>query len=1169
MGRRRDGARGAAEAPSDSYVRMRAASCLDGSFVVEAGAGTGKTALIMERLKNIICSGDVSMDGLVAITFTEKAAAELKARLRIELERLAATGQGARAESAVSALREMDRAVLSTIHSFCSALLRERPVEAGVDPGFRVADEVEAEELLDAAWERWLQSRMTPDNRRLRPAFSMGANLTRTRELAGAVASHRDMLDWAPGPLPVADPMKLMGLVAAGCSELDELMSRHLKNPEDRLVHEIEKLRRFVELSASRGDGDGWENLLGAIGALRIKAGRTGNAANWSSKGALARAREIVAGISEKAGGILGTLGHNALVGLMQELNGLVDMYQNAKRERGVLDFNDLLIGARDLLRDNPETREYFKRKFKYILIDEFQDTDPLQAEVAFFLAERKGDSSPSWRDVRVESGKLFIVGDPKQSIYRFRGADIEVYERSKEVLARSGEVLNISVNFRSTPGIVEPVNIAFERAMRAPEEGLYQPDYVPLDGYRRDGGPGLVLLRAGEEIPERCSADERRAYEASAVAWSIRESVQRGLWTVRDKDGGEARPAGYGDMAVLFWATTGLGTYEEALRSCEIPYRVAGGKAFYSRAEVQSLVTVLSAVENPHDEVAVVGALRSPFFGLSDEEILLHWEGVQSLDYTRMNGKGPARRAFAVLRTLRDHRNRERLGPFLSRLFEATGVLPVLYMRPHGEQRVANLLKISTMASRLEGSGPVTFKRFVRWVADQGERGATEGESPIREAGEDFVTVLTIHKAKGLEFPVVFIPGLWSEGKRDVDYLIADRGRRDLQICLSKGLGLATAGWEAAAERESRVIEAERVRLLYVAMTRARDRLVMPCMFGVETGARDRDSAGGSESAGAKTRGASAKRKREAPISHLGALLGRALAGGVDWCETLEIPSEGLKTGREKALRTAGRAPAAPKRDLGELNLKWRSSLRDTIDGCAVADAVTAPTSLLEHIASDVPAPGAAPWQGGVQGRTGRKVGTLVHAVLDAVRGWDPDVMVELAASMGAELGLGRDAVANAREMLRRFAASPLAARARAARRLLSEVPFCVGLETSSGERFGGEAPLVEGAADLLMEEEDGWRVVDFKTDAVGPEGLAARVEHYRLQGACYALCLSKVLNAQVKEVLFYFLSPGLEHVLPVDDSLLREAEQAVARRTAAAPGSSRARPAEGDPGL
>ncbi len=1197
-------------APSDNYHRTRAASCLGESFLVEAGAGTGKTTLLMDRLKNVICDRGVPMESVVAITFTEKAAGELKSRLREELENLEQRAVGEQRERVRRALREMDRAAVSTIHSFCAALLRERPVEAGVDPGFRVADEVEADEIFEDAWEIWLHERMTPDNARLRPAFELGAGLDSVKELAREFIRNRDTLSWSPETLPECDPADFLETMRGKLSALAELAERDLRDSEDRLAAEITKLKRWVESCEERLSAGSPASPSSALGPLELKAKGRGNAGNWSSKQSLAQARELLATAAEEVERARGRLLHNAVVGLTLELRGLVDIYQSAKRERGVLDFDDLLIGARNLLRDSDEARGYFKGKFEFILIDEFQDTDPLQAELAFFLAERRDSKSDSWEEVKLEPGKLFLVGDPKQSIYRFRRADIELYEMAKEVLTRSGDVLQISVNFRSTPGVIEPVNLAFREAMVPPEEGSYQPEYVALDSYRRSAGPGLTALTAAGSLPEGLSSDEKRAFEASAIAWSIASAVGSPGWKVCEGANGPKRPVRYGDIAVLFWATTGLGIYEEALRSWGIPYRVAGGKAFYSRGEVQALLCVLAAIESPHDGIAVVGALRSPFFGVSDEEIFLHWKNAGGLDYLEVSGAGYVGKAFETLRELRSRRNSMRLAAFLDGLFEMTGVLPALYRRFQGEQRVANLLKISAMAETLERSGPVTFKRFVRWVGEQDRRGVEEGESPIQEPGDNFVTVLTVHKAKGLEFPVVVLPGLWTGGRSGAGRVIADRRNRNLQINLAKGLGLVTAGWESASERESEVLDAERIRLLYVAMTRARDKLVIPCLFGLDNAGAyaPQDSSKKAESGRGPgvSASASAKKKSRAakmPIAHLEPLLRKALTGRPRWAERLEIPGRELERRREGAFRVKERELSKSRADYGELDRAWISSLENVLGALAVPEPVTSPTDLLEPLGAGVSgagghgAGGSGPEGSAARGRgagvaagrrpgrgvgggdgatgdeatgdegatsireagsgegdTGRRVGALVHSVLEVAGRWDAELLRDLARSMGGDYGLGEEALGRAVDMLRRFSTSRFADRIRGARTVRKEVPFCVALE-GPGQKSGARAPgaMVEGAADLVMEEDDGWRVVDFKTDAIDAGGVAGRAHHYRLQGACYALCLSRVLKRPVLEVIFYFLHPQEAHVFKVDERLLRDAAAAVTERVGA----------------
>jgi ATP-dependent helicase/nuclease subunit A len=1031
----------------------------------------------------------------------------------------------------------MDRAVISTIHSFCMGLIAERPVEAGVDPAFGVADEVEAETLFEIAWERWLQEKMVPGNRKLKTAFAHGATLKNTSTLARTFLNVRDMLDWLPAPVPLGDATGLVEEIRTGVASVRVLMKNGLRNPGDGITAQISEIEGTLDsidgIESPQNTGD----LVDRLVSLEIKK-RVGALSNWSSKDAGRVAKEILAGLRDGLVEFKEVFLHNAAVGLAEELRSFVKVYEKVKRERGVLDFDDLLITARDLLRDSGEARRYFKSKYKFILIDEFQDTDPLQAEVAFFLAEKLDSHGTNWEDLKLEKGKLFLVGDPKQSIYRFRRADIEVYERSKRALQRQGSLLNINVNFRSTPGVLDPVNLVFKDLMRRPDRGDYQPDYITLEAYRKAEATGLVALTAGGRLPEDPSAEEKRGFEATAIAWLVKDVVEKGRWQVFDKSLGSYRPVRYADTALLFRATTGLDIYEEALRAWEIPYRVAGGKAFYVREEIQALVAVLTAIENPHDGVAVVGALRSPFFGLSDDKIFLQWTRVKSLNYEETEAEGEVNRAFVTLRELRNQRNSLPLAVLLDRLFEATGALPAFCMRPQGEQRVANLLKISGMAARLEEAGPVTFKQFVRWTAEQSDRGVQEGESPVREAGDDFVSVLTIHKAKGLEFPVVIAPGLWAQWRTVAERVVADRGSGDLEINLSASSGIATAGWAGAWDHEKKILEAERIRLLYVAMTRAKDKLVMPCLFGIDR------SDGKMKPSAAKGH-----------LNHLRPLMDEALAGDSPWAEVIEVPGSCLEPRREKAFRSAQVGASADAIDYTLLDSSWKSSIRDCLSQAARAESIAHPTGLVPALepAGGVPSGLRANFPGGRSFDVGRKVGVLVHRLLEAL---DPDDLSDLdslALSFAADLGLGRAAFQNAVKMTRNFYESPVAQRIRAARCVRREVPFCVCLGAPHG-RAGEPDPAgemtVEGAADLVMEEDDGWRVVDFKTDKVDESEVADRAAHYRLQGACYALCLSSIIGRPVKEVVFYFLYPQVAHTFAADEAFVHEARLALGEK-------------------
>ena len=603
-----------------------------------------------------------------------------------------------------------------------------------------------------------------------------------------------------------------------------------------------------------------------------------------------------------------------------------------------------------------------------------------------------------------------------------------------------------------------------------------------------------------------------------------------------------------YEDVALLFRATTGLDIYEEALRAWEIPYRTAGGKAFYSRGEIQAVVAVLTAVENPHDGVAVVGALRSPFFGLSDDEIFLQWSRCGTLNYEEAEADGEAGRAFETLRELRARRNSRSPAVLLDRLFEATGALPVFHMRPQGEQRVANLLKMSAMAARLEESGPVTFKRFVRWAAEQSGRTVQEGESPVREAGDDFVSVLTVHKAKGLEYPVVVAPGLWAQWNTRPERVVADRGSEALEINLSMSSGIGTSGWSGAWEREKNILEAERVRLLYVAMTRAKEKFVLPCLFGFERS--DEESKAGAA---------------KGHLKHLRPLINEALYGDASWAEVVEVPGSRLEPRREKAFRighgeaadgdgTAVTAGGKASTDYAALDRSWKSSLRSCLSLSARAEPVAHPTGLLRDTEKESTARPGGPMSAPGEGRSdvGRKVGSLVHRLLESIEPDDLSDLEALARSFASSLGLGGEEVRNAVRMTRDFFEGPLAERVRSAKRVRREVPFCVrvcDLPLSAGEPVRAGEITVEGFADLLMEENDGWRIVDFKTDKIDASEVADRAAHYKPQGACYALCLSSVIGKPVKEVIFHFLYPQVAHVFAADAAFLDEARHALAR--------------------
>jgi ATP-dependent helicase/nuclease subunit A len=787
--------------PVDRAERRRAVEDLDTTFLVEAAAGSGKTTLLLGRIVQLVRTGRARLSEIAAVTFTEKAAAELRLRLRGELERAGLH----------EALRDLELARIGTIHAFAAALLRERPVEAGVDPGFTVADPLTARLLLDRVWESWLPEALSdPDAAEpARQAIERGVALERLRELALGLVDQRDRLGGLPDPEALPEPPAALDAGArAAIARLAERARAQAKDPEDRAVRAIEDLAAWAHQTAGLPERERAEALLAAA-PLPEKPERLGNQAKWRDRGALAECRTDLARLLERVRTARAVARHNLVAGLARWAVGFVRAYQAAKARAGCLDFLDLLLRARDLLRDRPDVRREFQRAIRYLLVDEFQDTDPLQLEAVLWLA----DGAPP--------GSLFVVGDPKQSIYRFRRADIETYAAARATLAECGEILTIRANFRSVGALLDAVNGVFEGVMVPPPDGDYQPAYVPLEpspGTRPAEGP--VILALPEGIPPAGSAAEAWAQEAGLVAAYLAREVE------------EAGRFRYGDVALLFRAMTGVAAYEDALRTAGIPFRTVGGRHYYDRSEVGWTIAALAALEDPHDPVALLGALRSPFFGVTDAALAACHAAGGAFCYLRPlpPGVDPAIvEAWALLGELHRERNARSPASLVEALLTRTQVLAAYALEPQGEARVANLLKVLDTARALEATGALTFRGFVRWLRDRGAARYEEEESAVE--ADDAVRLMTIHKAKGLEFPVVVVPDLGREPPWRPPLVLADgrTGRVEVSLGRLADEALATLGWADAEAREVRRVEAEGLRLLYVALTRAARILVLP----------------------------------------------------------------------------------------------------------------------------------------------------------------------------------------------------------------------------------------------------------------------------------------------------------------------------------------------------
>ena len=1071
-------------APMDDAVRQRVRTDLDTNLSVEAGAGTGKTTLLVDRIFNLITTGRAEIEEIVAVTFTEKAAAELKYRVREKLEEQrieAARNDTDRGQTELlnRALKKLDQAPISTIHGFASTILRERPVEAGVDPKFEVLDNLAQEFFFEHAWQGWINTNLEKHRQIFQRAISLGLRIKDIRALAENFYRNRDIL---PFPSFKAPPVDLAGFLDRLRADLGELagLAPLCSNTEDSGYQRIQSMLRSADSFQALGEPQLLEQFL--VTEFLVKA--EGAQKNWTSPEHCRKQKEICNRLKSDLDQLRQRVKTSVVQQVALVIQGFVAEIQEKKNSLGLLDFQDLLLRCRDLLKSDLAVREYFQKRFRYLLIDEFQDTDPLQVEMVFFLAEAEARAA-DWDLVELKPGKLFLVGDPKQSIYRFRRADIAIYEAAKGHLCRGnsgppGEQLDIQQNFRSSSGVIDWVNPVFNQLIRPSEGEKYSPEYLPIYAWHASDfgtrAPGRVLEIAAEYDP-KAKIDEVRAVEAQATVHAIAEIVSQ-QWPVRD--GKEQRPIAFRDMALLFPTYTGMQAYEDALKRAGIPYVLEGGKQYFQRQEVTSLIACLLAIDNPSDQLSIAGALHSIFFGISDRDLFSYFVKNKTFNYLEERvAVSPVSEALTILRSLHENRHLYQISEIIQELYEKTYVLETLTFYPHLKQAIANLLKVMQQAREYQhlgkvmaraGEAPVAvFHQFVRWLDQLEQEEVEEMDSLLSETEDDVVRLMSIHKSKGLEFPVVFLMklhGAFYAGEQF--FLDCSDKRLEYKLGTQRSGYFQSAGFEELSEKEKTRLEAERQRILYVAATRARDYLFVPrFVSGKPTGyAQFLDSI----------------QMPEVPeIRYTREELKEPVKVDATLTEPLDRDWEDYRKNREE----------------------WKSNLdRACKEGREPSLRIVTATSRKQERETSQDSLGNLP-EASARGDQAVETGSLVHQLLER---WD-------FSERPPEHGNGRVG-----HLMENFLKSGLRERALAGRHW-KELPFSVLVE--------GE--LNEGFIDLVIEEEDGMVLVDYKTDDVANEAEAGeRMElQYRGQGEFYRMAL-KEAGLEVKDMLFAFLGPG-----------------------------------------
>jgi len=1146
----------------------RALFQLTGPTAVSAGAGSGKTTCLVElclRLMSGEATGEPCEPGeLVAITFTEKAAGELEERLREAMAARAVAAAGSEeARLWRSRLAAIERMAVGTIHAFAGRLLREHALEAGVDPDLLVVDEETAQLWRrDAARGALLVALDAgrPEARRLAAAHGAGGRRDGLVDLVAEVARERATLgEESPVVAAPSDEGAALAARAAALAAAEALLAARAEVRTATGARALAALREAVDALGEERSGPLRPSALARFEALAeaVRGWRVG-----SSDGPEARARKAALvdaceAFGPLAADVLADPQKRELAALVTETEA---RYSARKRTAGALDFDDLLAGARDLLRRDPALRAELRRRIRALLVDEYQDVNALQEELFQLLAGEDPAAGPG--------PVLVAVGDLKQSIYRFRGADVAVFRGVLERLASSppGRALRLAVNHRSGPGVLDLVNEVFARCMQpgASDPRPYELAFTPEDRLVATRPPGQTpaceLLEDGESGPSA----ERRVREAQAIADRV-HAIVSGIAGVEVRErvaGGaeRARTPRYGDVAILFRRLTEVETYARALRDAGVPFRLGRGGGFYQAAEVRDVGELVASLAAPDDALAWAALLRSPMCAVSDGALFaISRLGLASLARVEPEAAveallrvhpaaadGETDRLRAFLRAWRELRalvDRLPVDELLRRAFELLDLEAAHLAAPQGERRRANLLKTLTLARRFaeRGGGAGAFASHLRAMAARPPR---EPEAAVE--APDAVALLSVHQAKGLEWPVVFVPDLGATPPRD-----ARRAARHPSGTLAATFAdpdadrhHRTAALEAAREEGRRAAAAESRRLLYVALTRARDRLVL-CGEAGRGGATWRALI----EAGLAARPELAVRipVAEAGTFRVGTATTTATPTATPTAREPLSPALSPPGGGERETERAVTLGDRPFPQPGEREGKGGSTAATPAPISSPRLATPAPlpavrvavTALAEHARCPrrvhfsrrlgLPEPGGpgGPTQDDPDRATAR--GTLAHAMLSEVDLAAPPLerRVQLA---GAASRRGYDprspGVRRIAADVSRFLDGPAArrlARAAAAGRLRREVPFLLRLQGD-----GVPACYLTGAIDALLEERGGLTVIDFKYALARP-GAADR---YRLQLVAYALAAARAFPGQRVSATLQFLRGGCAEV-------------------------------------
>ncbi len=1163
-------------------VQKRAAELAGRNVVVSAGAGTGKTAVLVERFVSLVQHRRASVNEILTMTFTEKAADEMKRRIAHSFHRL-----GMRKERTA-----VETAYVSTIHSFCSRVIKEHPFAAGIDPQFDVLDDIDRQLLISEVFEGlfsegdddFLELTERYGEPSVRKAILSYVDLCRS---LGREQQHvRELLD---------DPAMLGHKARAFADERAKMAMREIEGILDRLPYaqasgRCEEIRQqvlsfqgaFSDVTSFRPAAEAMNSVLAGLRGTRKKKDDT--PACLQVREELSRVGNVLQ--SESAAIFFDCETEESLlpskIALLKGAALFWQKYETRKREQGVLDYEDLQLIARGLLRDNPATQSEYRGRFRFVLVDEFQDINWLQKELIDLLAS--GDN-------------LFVVGDACQSIYGFRNADVEIFVslmHQDPSSPRPQECLFLSESFRSRRNLIGFFNFLFSRLL-----GKGGPEFHPLETTRSDTEDShtpsveILLFQHRQNEGGRLEiAETVRRREAAAVAARIAGAVRNGEILVQDAASGDRRPVSFGDVAVLCRTRASYAAYSEALEQFRVPFCAVGGQSFYEKQEVADLMSLLSVMDNPLQDIPMVAVLRSPFVAVTDETLL----ALRSVASASLSGRragerqlnsgvshdvpAPRKRPVHVLDAVRevdsiagisdsekkrllrfrevleDLRSRKDGTPahiLLKQALDSTPFWTRMLASPSGRQKAANISKFLDLVREYEaahGGGIGGFLRFYQVMRYYGPR---EEEAVLEPFSGDVVKLMTIHAAKGLEFPVVVVADMLRRFNFDTDRFLPSA---DMEIVCSPWQESSpdSSGRRLVYEERKRKQLGEEKRLLYVAATRARDHLILASGYRQD---KEYDMDGAS-----------------CPVEWLIALVGE---------ESLPQSGSSCDIRLEEAdvrvfVDAPDQAPEEQKRDVSLLE-RYRDRIAEGSDIPVTQDQVDTygpqvksvlervlrrdrsfPDMLMAEVSAsqliefeicpyrfflreilkfperdvmaslghrrmgrsrseEVPAGASKATQLDV---ARRRFGELVHLCMEHVdfqAGEHQDIPTITTRFFTS----ANDARA-AEQLIQQFLGSEQGQRLRHARQVYREFPVKALLGDT----------IIIGVIDVLYQNLDGdWTILDFKT---GSEGAAdPRVLGYEFQMLLYAFLVKEATSTPPRKAIIHFLRTGASHTVAV----------------------------------